>query len=665
MLHYSTSIIQSLTHCTHGAPSGRCAIFQQLPPLNVELSKVDLELQESAPGQLTLTTVVKNGHPVLHCDDVTPSLGRLLEIVLWHHRCIVSVDVDIDDLRAGRTILLVNIIVDKVKSLVSLRLRDMFETEAQQQSLGLVLFNAADNLQELHLQNRVTLTPLCTFIFRDLVRRTHRLTTLSITNVHIHSFYAAQLFQGLSQNSSIHTLTASMCMCFHGAEHGAEMIAAIARRQALKSLNLERCCFECAAGVKSIMKALAENRSLSALSLRGFGFAIAFQELMPTLLTGNDALKSLRIECHNYYYNDVCSCNSGPPGCTECPLGCLTEEYINLDLLTAGISKNKRLEELTIDLSTSELSMCQRFFEALRMSKTLRRVIIMGVIHSDAEQICRAIRQNGLQNRVNITCQLAVDEPLEVVAVCTDISTVAIDYAEPLSRELLHRTLTLLPDWQHIRDLFLRLPSEQLVSGFEHFQCYLQRTTKLRNLNLVIVRRFVDQDVRRNLVKTLFLNRSMRKLSVVGQVVVHPDEAEDLAHMLCANDTLCEFSLIEDYSRDDYDLVPMETILQHMSSHMARNRTLCSLQHGKVSYSGNFHTVHNVVRRNRALAMCAAHFVVGTDRSGYCAEAFSLLAHSPQLLLNVMEMAAVEEAEATTRIQLTLTEQELRRGLLH
>ncbi|XP_070383968.1 uncharacterized protein [Dermacentor albipictus] len=663
MVEYNKSLNEHLKHCTHSAPSGRCAIFQQLPPLNVALCKLALELQELAPGLLTLTTVLKYGD-LEECDgDVSLSLGQLLKSVLENHRCIVSVDVDIDTLHVGHTVSLVDIIVAKVSSLVSLRLRNVFTKDAYLDSLASAL-HRADNLNELHLQNRVTLNRKCALLFHSLFRNSDRLTALSIANVHVDPLFATELLEGLSENSRIHTLTVSTCKCFHGAEHGTPLAAAIARRQALKSLKLQRCCFECAEGVKSIMKALAANRCLSTLSLSGFGFAIAFQELMPTLLCDNDALQTLRVECRDYYNKEVCCCRSGPVNCTGNQLGVLTEQWLDLDLLSEGISKNNRLKKLTIDLSTSELSKCQRFFETLRVNTTLRKVIIMGIIYDDGGQICSAIRQNDLQDRVSFTCEFPADEPLEAVAVCTNISTVAIDYVEPPSWQLLQSALRLLPQWQHITDLYLRLPSEQLVSGYVHFHSYMQRTTQLRNLSLIIVGCLAEQDIRRNLVKTLLLNRSLRKLSVVGEVVTDANNAQEVAYVLCANDTLCEFSFFDEFSEEGYDFVPTETILRHMAPHITENYNLCSLEHGSVPYSANFHTVHNVVRRNRALAMCAAHFVVRTDRSDYCAEALNHVSRSPQLLLNVMEMAAIEEAEALMLIQQILMEQAIVRGVL-
>ncbi|XP_070383164.1 uncharacterized protein [Dermacentor albipictus] len=627
MLHYNRSADESLTRCTHGASSGRCVIFQELQPLNIELGKLALELQESAPGLLTLTAAVRYGDFMVRNYNVSCSVGHLLNLVLRSHHCIVSVDVDFDALYVGDNISIVEIIVAKVKSLVSLRLRNMFTTKERLDSLASVL-HRADNLHELHLQNSITLNRKCALLFQALFRSADRLTALSIANVHVDPLLATQLLEGLAQNSSIHTLSASTCACFHGIEHGAPLVTAIARRQALKSLKLERCCFQCEGGVKSLMKALAANRCLSTLSLSGFGFAIAFQELMPALLYDNDALQTLSIDSH-YYYNNVCCWRYGPLICTGDQLGRHTAGRLDLDLLSEGISKNIWLEELTIDLSTSEPWKCQRFFKTLRENTTLRRVIVTNVIYADAGQICSAIRQDGLQDRVTLMCQLVVREPLEAVAMCTNISTVVIDYIEPPNWQLLERVLILLPQWQHITELYLGLPSEQLVSGYVHFQSYLLRTTKLRNLNLIVVGRVVERNIRRNLAQTLLLNRSLRKLSVVGEMVVDAHEAQEVAQMLCGNATLCEFSFFGEFSQEGYDPVTTATILRYMAPHITKNHALCSLKHGPVPYSANLHAVHNVVRRNRALVMRAARFVVGTDRSDYCAEALNLVWHCP------------------------------------
>ncbi|KAH6924580.1 hypothetical protein HPB50_019618 [Hyalomma asiaticum] len=379
---------------------------------------------------------------------------------------------------------------------------------------------------------------------------------------------------------------------------------------------------------------------------------------MPMLLTHNDALRSLRIERSQYSYKEPCKCKADLPDCTDRPLRYLTDECPDLDLLTEGISQNKRLTELTIDLSSSSLPKCQRFFMALRENKVLQRVTVTRLRSADAFEVCQLIRQNGVQERVHLTWPITVTAPVQAAVRGLYLSSACIDCTDSQNRILQHGGLNWLPVWKHTRDLSLRLHCDQLVSGYAHLLSYLNVTIDLRNLCLNIEGRIADKRLRQNLMMTLLGNPGLRKLKIVGGLVVDRDEVRDFAKALCFNDSLFDFSLFRDTTQESSDVVPIESILSHMSYLVTRNRTLCFLGHDKVPNSSDFQAVHRAVRRNRALAMRAAHFVVGVDKSDYCAKALSLVRNSQQLLFDVMRLAAIGEGEAAARIQRILTRQE-------
>ncbi|KAL1475463.1 hypothetical protein MTO96_037280 [Rhipicephalus appendiculatus] len=343
------------------------------------------------------------------------------------------------------------------------------------------------------------------------------------------------------------------------------------------------------------------------------------------------------------------------PYCTDdCLLGHLTRESMNLDLLTQAISGNERLEELRVDLYTTPLSKCQRFFEALRENTTLRRVTVTRFPNRQAAALCQAIRHSGVQERVNISWPYIFEEPLDMTAECTSVSSVILPCNELRHMPLLYGALTLLPRWNHIRHLSVRLLSDQLCSMYKHLLFYLQTATNLRSLCLDVTGR-VGRDIRRKLLMVLLSCCRMQQLKIVGGLVLDAYEAMDVAHALCLNDNLSDFCFFEAPGPEGSDGVAIERILRHLAPCISRNLTLCFLEHDMVMNSKEFHEVHSVVRRNRALAMNAAHFVLGKNTSDYCAKAFSLVRNCPQLLFNVMAMASLDEAEAASCIQRTLT----------
>ncbi|KAH7974394.1 hypothetical protein HPB49_015019 [Dermacentor silvarum] len=567
---------------------------------------VDWCLRTSTPTTMFYGSLDAN-ESLGHCTQATASRCAIFDHLNRRHRCILSIDIDEEgrNRQLQATVSLIGTLARKVPSLVSLRVCDTLATEEGRDTVASALATAY-SLQELHMR-KATLNGLCVLLFHKFFSATERLTTLSLIDVHFHPGDSAPLLlKALKRNSSIHTLTLAVCTCFHGPNHGALLAAVLARKDSLRTLSLKRCCFTCPAGVHAIMNALINNRHLYGLSLHGFMYSRVFEEMIPRMLVGNDALRTLRVERGSY--NDRCSCKGVVRYCgTD-----YSDESESIDPITQGIPQNKWLEELTVDLSSSTLSECLCFFKALRRNKTLRRVVIVDIPNSGTAKLYRAMRKNDVEGRVTFKCPLIVMESLEAVATCSEMSHVVINSDNLASGEMLEGALALLPRWAHIRYLGLCFSGEQFVSVQALLIPYLEANTTLRHLYLNVGGRIDDCHVRRNLLVALLKNRNLRKLHVEGRIIVDDEEAE--------------------------------------------NHTLCSLDHNEVPHSRHYHAVHSVVSRNRALAMCAAHFVVGANRSDYCANALSLVSHSPQLLFNVMEMASVEEAVAAACIQRTLME---------
>ncbi|XP_070377033.1 uncharacterized protein [Dermacentor albipictus] len=656
MFHSSLDRNESLGHCTQIAASRRCAIFDHLHSVNAEISTVNLELREVAPGHLELKTLKLDHIARQYIAEANPSVTHLLDFILQRHHCIVSIDIDVKDLNRGRqaNTFLIGIVARKVPSLVKVHVHNIHATEEERDTVVSALATAY-SLQELHMHN-VTLNSLCVVLLHNFFNATERLTTLSLIDVHVHPDYAALWLKALKRNSSIHTLTLALCTCFHGADHGALLATVVARKECLRTLNLKQCCFTCPAGMYAIMSALVDNRHLYGLSLHGYMHSRVFEELIPRMLAQNDALRNLRVGYGRH--NDDCSCKGGMRGCGMD----YSDEGGCIDRLTQGFLQNKWLEELTVDLSCSCMSGCVRFFEALRRNQTLRKAVVVDVPLTDTAIMYQAMRKNGVESRVTFKCALIVTECLEAVETCSGISHVIINSETVVRSEMLESALALLPQWAHIRRLGLCFSGEQFLSLQALLIPYLAANTALRNLYLNVGGRIDDRHVRRSLLMALMNNRSLQKLHVEGTIIVDEEEAIGVACALSVNRTLSNVALY--YSDDDVDdiddtslvLREIGTMLRCLALRLQENHTLCIFDHNEVPHSSHYHTVRSVVNRNRALAMCAAHFVMGTNRSDYCANALSLVSRSPQLLFNVMEMASVEEAEAACRIQRTLTE---------
>ncbi|KAH7942197.1 hypothetical protein HPB49_021795 [Dermacentor silvarum] len=644
--------MENIYHCTRGVEGEICVIISKLPILNLLLWNTQLQLQETTPGWVTLKTFLP-GHLHENIHGISICLGqRLLELLLRHHRCIVSIDIDGMNLQEPNTPLL-QILIRNVPSLVSLRISNTLRTVEELASLTSALVTAF-NLEELGMQTEVPLNGLCALQLHTFFSRTDTLTTVSIC--HVEHKHASLLLKGLERNTTVHTLTLSTCTCFQGTPHGSPLVAVLTHMQALRTLNLSRCCFQCRTGLNAIMQALVDNRRLLALSLHGFACCEAFRELMPLLLTRNSVLRKLHVECAPEHHVLRCPCKSEMQNCADCRS--LVNYRESVAPLSAVISRNEWLEELTVDLSETSVSECHSFFQNLQFNSVLRSVIVLDMLHVDAMEICRAIRRYNVGGIVSIKCAFVISNSVEALVACTQMPSVIIDVEQLVDEQLLYSAIRQLPRLHHVTRLTLVFSPEQLASVLHLLLAYVQTTTKLRELELDVEGPVAEPIIRRTLMETLLSNKSLRNLCIEGGMLIRPPEAQDVAHVLCANDTLCQLALF-DRQDDDGDLLPFEALLLCLFPHLGANFTLCELEHDPVPCSANLTSLQAVLHRNRAYAMRAAHYAVGADRSDYCGCAMRFAWDRPQVLLNVMEMTSVGEDEAAAMIQRTFFQQRL------
>lgn len=647
-------VMEKIKHCKHGVGSKRCVIISKLPALNFVLWNTQLQLQQTTPGRICLTTIFP-GRQLESMDERLARLARyLLKFVLRRHHCIVSIDIESINLREPTNALL-QILIHKVPSLVSLRISDGFTTAEDLSSLASALVTAF-SLKDLGLQSVLPLNGLCALLLHTFFSRTDTLTTVSIG--HVEHEHASLLLKGLERNTTVQTLTLSTCTCFQGTPHGSPLVAVLTQMNALRTLNLSRCCFQCRMGLNAIMQALVDNRRLLTLSLRGFACCEAFRELMPLLLTRNSALRKLHVQYSSGYNMAECPCKSLVQKGACCANDSVADYRASVAPLTAGISRNEWLEELTVDLTESSLSECDSFFQNIQLNRALRRVVISNMRHEDAVEICAAIRRHSVGRIVSIQCPFVISDSVEAVVLCSQMSSILIDELQVIDEELLYSAMRQLPRWDHVKCVALVFSPNQLASVLDPLLHYVRTTTTLRELQLEIEGAVAEAIIRRSLLTTLLGNRSLRSLRIQGGMLVRATEAQVVAHELAANDTLCQLALFEDQEEDD-DLLSFQVLLIWLFPDLSANFTLCELEHEAVPYSTNLQLLQAVLNRNREYAMRAAHYAVGTDRSDYCSRAMRLVWDNPQVLLNVMEMASIREDEAAARIQRTLVEQAL------
>ncbi|KAK8787878.1 hypothetical protein V5799_022346 [Amblyomma americanum] len=635
--------------CTHGAGEV-CAFFRDLHAVNRVLLQVELELRETAPAQLTLLPAsIPRPARVL----MTPAVWRLLDVVLQRHRCIVSVDINGDGIDVEPMRPLIDMLVRKAPSLVMLRLRTVLNKDEEVQALAASLL-AAHRLQDLSLEGIGCMGAISVGLLASFIQNTTTLTKLSMAATHIEPRYAPDLLGALSLNTTIRTLTLSTCSCYRGyvCQYGPLLHCLVDGCSALRTLTLDRCCLECTPGLRLLMKALVVNTRVSTLSLCGFAGSEAFVEFIPQLLAQNRTLRSLTVLPSATEDENKCRCVE-IQRCEHRCMECADSDFGGVASIAAGLPYNFWLQELTVDLSWCSREQCRRFFEAFRTNCTLHKVVVQGIHKEDFRHVCRRIRESGIAGRVSLHCFLPLEEHVEDLTACRKVLQIYLDATRPGRDELLRRTLTVLPFRKHVSMLVLQMTAQQVASEFARLVSYLEREARLKHLNLFVGGPVLDVDVRRRLLVALLRNRSLQVLELKGDLVTCATEALIVANELCTNNTLCEFSLLHGADATAEDTF-MDALLRHLIPGLMHNHTLCSLLLTMQTYSVPYHAVLGVVCRNRATTMCAANFVLGTDRSERSADALSRVQHSPALLRQVMQIASLDEIEAQFAIQRAL-----------
>nr|XP_054920990.1 uncharacterized protein LOC129381830 [Dermacentor andersoni] len=637
-------LAESLAPCTY-SEGGTCSIFPQLNEINGLLRQIKLELRETSPGTLSLTQAPYLRLPQDIVHDQKPWAWHLLDAVLQQHLCVISLYVDEHKDPTGIPF---DILIRKVPSLVMLRLRAVVERNEGFSGVAGALMSA-HYLQNLRLE-AIFLNADCVRLLSNYFSTTARLGTLSLAHTHVDPSVAEQLLMALEQNCTIRTLLLSACLCYRGVflGHGSQLANCLGANATLRSLILDRCCFDCTPGLRVIMDALRTTRRLSTLYLIGFTNTKAFAELMPLIISENDALRSLKV-VPSEVGGELCECYLNYK-CASCEVDYTDSEVGNINSITNAIAHNRWLQHLTVDLSKSFFEECWNFFQALRENTTLSKVSVVGIRNEYAHSICQMIREGGLEGRISLLCALNVQEPVEALITCRKLTSICINAKQPECSQLLSRALMLLPFWGHVIELTLSLGADGLVKGLGYLVPYLEQATKLRDFKLEVEGPVPLVDVRRRILTAIFCNVSIRKLHIDRGLITNLEEAQALASALCANNTLCEFAL-----SCDSDLSLIDELLRSLALGLQANRTLCWLHHTKVYYTPHYNAVQNVLRRNRAMATCAAHFVVGTKRTQRCAEAFHYVSDTPGLIDYVMQTASIDEMRAAYAIRKALS----------
>ncbi|KAL1422939.1 hypothetical protein MTO96_021534 [Rhipicephalus appendiculatus] len=635
--HITGSGIINLIPCT--SCEGRlCHIFGEISLWNEYFWQVRLELRELSPGRLSLVEKDEAyvGESANNQDkpEQVHAVATLLHHLLTRHDCFASVAIIPSVFRDHHQ--LICDALYKSLSLAQLKLCALQTAEQSLQNIAGALL-VMNHLRELEFQD---MRFNSTFIdgLSEFLASTRSLTALSVTRQYFECVEDAVAFlEGLRRNQTITTLSFDTIRLRKDQFHRSIDIM-VSRRCAvvlsdyfrdnrtLRTLSIGGLF---TAVAQKIVLALTENKTLTKLNFVSLSLEDKDLELILRLLSQTRTLKSF----------NVIRCDGS---------GLSSRAYSGL----AALTDNKSLEDLTLDLWKFGANEYGSLFKALASNPCLKKITVPLFKQADVAEICRAVRETGVQERFFIGTHYVLENTVDALTECKELSSVAV---QP---EMFHRyepgiaILSLLPSCSHVSSLYLSLRPDQFKGKVSTLiaQCITDMTAlralELCNLGTPAIGDAFD-NARRELAQALYVNKTIRRLTLHGPWLGET-EMQTLADTLQFSGTLCKLSF---WTRSSSCVT---SLMRKLSPNIASNYTLLDMRlERSLMLGGDWFTVADVIRRNCTLVMRAAHFVIGR-RPKYCAAAAELVQSNPGLVEKVQELASIDEDEAVSRIKKSL-----------
>ncbi|KAH7943841.1 hypothetical protein HPB52_011984 [Rhipicephalus sanguineus] len=554
--------------------------------------------------------------------------ATLLRCLLTSHRCLVSVVLTSRIIEDHH-----QIICDALPKSPSIRKLEVCLsalTKIELQSFA-VAFPHLKYLQELNCQMILFERSFCEGL-SELLMNTASLMTLTLSGSFMEDVDGLIIFHGLKRNRTVRTLSLGRCVSGFLSQRGFVFADYLCENQSLRSLIVTSYYTNDDYVPNLIIRPLFSNTTISEVSLIGFSLDNENSHLVAEMLSENRSLRAFHmVEC-GLYRNDRVTESDGVSG-RICP-------WIR------ALGENTTLERLTMDLSCFNLEECRSLFKALASNISLKSIAVDRFV--PATEICRALRETGLLERLSFARPHVVRDPIVTLRECKELSCISINSVDLRGFDPLHTALGLLPSCSHVTSLTLTVLQPWLEDDAMSLMTpYIKSTKVLRDLKMTSFARTssIMDRAEKLLMQALCFNKSIRKLFIKG---IYFDEVEIqmLVDKLQASRTLYNLSY---YPYDDGTSTKLLT--QKLSPRVSSNYTLLGMQLNKCwPMRDDLFAVGNVVRRNLSLVTRAAHFVMGT-RHKYCAAAAELVHWNPGLVAKVQALASVDENEAVSLVE--------------
>ncbi|KAL3213490.1 hypothetical protein MRX96_051678 [Rhipicephalus microplus] len=415
-------------HCT--SKEGRpCDIFRNLRFWNAFFWPVGLMLQEVHPGQLSLAETSREDILTLEGLNHQGMVATLLQHLLRHHRCLVSVHLG-DCLLMVHHQLISHALV-KSPSLRKLRLRLWKWNPRVLQSLATTLPHLK-SMEELDCFIDFA-GPFCEGLSEFLVNA-ESLTTFTLWRPLLDFLGGRIISRGLKRNTTITTISLHMAVNLYGQK----IAEYVCKNQTLRTLilSMNNATFH-QRELRLIIRSLFCTTTLSEVRLENFKMNEDNSCLVALLFSKNQSLRDFHM-VKGSLYTDAYP-----------PKSALFHPWL------VAFCKNKTLERLTMELSCFSAEQCRSLFEALKFNASLNNITVERIQLTAVAETSRAMRDTGVRERFFFSSPCYVENPGVELLKCKDLYNVTVPSNVLSNSDRFRTTLPILPLCAHVTSLSL------------------------------------------------------------------------------------------------------------------------------------------------------------------------------------------------------------------
>lgn len=628
-----------------GPSSSVCHVFDNLSRWNYVLWHVGLQLREfRVPGRLSLELVVyKDGGGRAH-QARSRDARILFHVLLVRHGCVESLHLDealVEGAGLGECRELVVSALRQNTSLQALTVWRLYEYTSVRSDLFEAI-GTMTNLRELALDSTLPRSfvqdALC-----PLLVATTCLTTLSTVGIFHDDETGKRLSDALLRNETVETLSVQYSILNTGQYNErsvfCDFLANSTRLTSLSVQGVPGCPFFIDPIIKSIVSPLFFSTRLRKLRLCSFRLSADCAALLAYLVSRQGCLEILDIgDCLWSPKDWLERCSTGIPADDD------REDQTCLWMELFDFTAPVQLSFMALGCDELKLHELRDLLNTAVAIESLKTVSLRNVPLDELKAVCRVIREAGMLSRVHIEELYYVDsstlsnlqeypEALSKVVIRSFAETGPQAFAEAVQLACYCYRVTML-------ELQLDRGFLSNVLAFRKLSEYLSTAVSLRQLWLTgrdeahLGRTLRSAKRPYSVLLDLIFKNSAIRILRITDFRVGEENLRFLADEVCASKTLCWliFSSVDNAENDTFVRLIAAKFRDNMTMSYLNvlERTDC--------VDDEWFVIEDVISRNTGHLTCAAHYILGKDRSPRCAAAFDIVRGTNALMSRVDDL---------------------------